>query len=554
MRELICLSFGHQVYNSSEAHRLLQCGIKNRQIAETLCNRHSSRSHSVFNINLKALQKISKKEYRDIFQSTLSFVDLAGSERTTKTDVTGERLKETAQINKSLMNLGQCLEALRRNQRMKESKTEDNLKKKQLVVPYRQSKLTLLFRDFVQNGSTLMIAACSPASSDADETIHALRTASFAKELKYSHIQAQGNYNTMSNYRKHIDALHQPVRNRDKFDDELSNAYDEDFQDTDELLLEIQTLRERLAFAESRALLIESEIRDEVAREMEEALHRMERKYRLKLEEATQYHEERLERRVHLITTTARKELGYGAAHRAAEHAMLNYYKDKWESERALHEFELSQLKQKLRERNLERDELKELVLNRTTVYQEESRQNVFTQTDESLQSERLSTDDINHRNELSNLLENFVETLKKFIPRTFGANVWQQVEENYLVAMIEELAREESGVGQLRMIDYLNRMFEFLGDSSVADDAKPLNEELKNAEVSKQPNQSKRRRERKKKQSETSKDSISVDGQNESTEAATSLENFGCSSSVLSTTTPDKVIKKCRRSRKTKN
>lgn len=52
-----------------------------------------------------------------MYHSTLSFVDLAGSERTTKTDVRGERLKETAQINKSLMNLGQCLEALRHNQR-----------------------------------------------------------------------------------------------------------------------------------------------------------------------------------------------------------------------------------------------------------------------------------------------------------------------------------------------------------------------------------------------------------------------------------------------------
>ncbi|GJD10752.1 Kinesin-like protein KIF20A [Galdieria sulphuraria] len=525
-----------EVSSSSEVHRLLQCGLKNRQIAETLCNRHSSRSHTVFNVNLKALQKVSKKEYRLDFQSTLSFVDLAGSERTTKTNVSGERLKETAQINKSLMNLGQCLEALRRNQRIRESKDEENPKRKLLLVPYRQSKLTLLFRDFLQNGSTVMIAACSPASSDADETIHALRTASFAKELKYSHIQVYGNPNLFSNQTKHLNELRHTTTERNQSDDDTAKLMvnDERFQDFDELLLEIESLRERLAFAESRALIIESEIRDEVAREMEEALHKMEKQFRVKLEEATQFHEERLEKRVHLITTTARKELGYGAAHRAAEHAMLNYYKDKWEAERSLHEFELSQLKQKLRERNLERDQLKELLSDRTTTNEKVSRQNVFTQTEDFAEPQKQISKKLDNRNELSNLLENFVETVKRFTQHLFGEDTWQQIENSYLVSMIEELAQEECEIGQIHIIR--RHGIDPTNHESLPD-----------------MNQNKRRRERRKKQTEISNESYQVNTKNDSIEATDCSDGFDNSTSFLSTTTPDKVIKKSRRSRKTK-
>ncbi|GJQ11735.1 hypothetical protein GpartN1_g3526.t1 [Galdieria partita] len=545
-----------EVSNSAEVHRLLQCGLKNRQIAETLCNRHSSRSHTVFNVSLKALEKVSKKEYRSVFEATLSFVDLAGSERTTKTNVTGERLKETAQINKSLMNLGQCLEALRRNQRIKELKDEENSKKKLLLVPYRQSKLTLLFRDFLQNGSTLMIAACSPSSSDADETIHALRTASFAKELKYGLMQVHGNSNTILNQPKHLNGLRPRTEERIQLEDDTfrPSLVDERFQDVDELMLEVESLRERLAFAESRALLIESEIRDEVAKEMEEALHKMEMQYRVKLDEASQFHEERLERRVQLITTTARKELGYGAAHRAAEHAMLNYYKDKWETERALHGIELSQLKQKLRERNLERDQLKELLSNRTTAYDGVSRKNVFTQTEENLELQKSTSDRIDSRNELSNLLENFVDIVKRFTQQLLGENVWHQIEDKYLVPMIEELAREEDcKVGQLHMIDYVNRLFEFLTASTNQDVTRETGLEPSNDENLPNKNQSKRRRERRKKQTENTTEAEHFYVQNDSSEAAACSDDFDNSTSVLSTTTPDKVIKKSRRSRKTK-
>ena len=88
------------------------------QVAETMSNDVSSRSHSVFNIKLVPNRGADATDPTDPSQvySKLAIVDLAGSERALKTRATGERLKEASNINVSLMNLGRCLEALRWNQ------------------------------------------------------------------------------------------------------------------------------------------------------------------------------------------------------------------------------------------------------------------------------------------------------------------------------------------------------------------------------------------------------------------------------------------------------
>ena len=70
--------------------------------------------------------------------STLSLVDLAGSERTSRTQADGIQLKEAGNINSSLMVLRTCMETLRDNQTSGTSK----------IVPYRDSKLTHLFKNF----------------------------------------------------------------------------------------------------------------------------------------------------------------------------------------------------------------------------------------------------------------------------------------------------------------------------------------------------------------------------------------------------------------------
>ena len=128
-----------QVRSAEEARQVLRYGAKHRQVAETMSNDVSSRSHSVFNIKLVP-NRGSDTDPTDVSQvySKLAIVDLAGSERALKTRATGERLKEASNINVSLMNLGRCLEALRWNQ--------VNPNKVAHVVPFRHSKLTRIFQ------------------------------------------------------------------------------------------------------------------------------------------------------------------------------------------------------------------------------------------------------------------------------------------------------------------------------------------------------------------------------------------------------------------------
>ncbi|VDM66082.1 unnamed protein product, partial [Strongylus vulgaris] len=105
-----------------------------------------------------------------IVVSQLSLVDLAGSERTKRTNNVGDRLAEAASINKSLMVLRQCIDKLRRNQRSGTSES----------VPYRDAKLTMLFKNFFEgSGKIRMIICANPKPSDFEENLNVL---AFAEE------------------------------------------------------------------------------------------------------------------------------------------------------------------------------------------------------------------------------------------------------------------------------------------------------------------------------------------------------------------------------------
>ena len=94
--------------------------------------------------------------------SQLSLVDLAGSERTARTQCKGDRLREANNINANLMVLRTCMETLRDNQ------TSDSVK----IVPYRDSKLTHLFKNYFDGeGRVCMVVCVSPCNTDYDETI-----------------------------------------------------------------------------------------------------------------------------------------------------------------------------------------------------------------------------------------------------------------------------------------------------------------------------------------------------------------------------------------------
>ncbi|XP_071966233.1 kinesin-like protein KIF28 [Antedon mediterranea] len=149
-------------------------GTRNRTIASTRMNATSSRAHTIVSISFaqKGLNDVGKNMTKT---SIINLVDLAGSERVDSTGATGDRLKEGAMINQSLSSLGNCIKAL----------ADMSAKKKGIIVPYRDSKLTMLLKNALGgNSKTIMIAAISPADINFEETMSTLRYADRAKAIK----------------------------------------------------------------------------------------------------------------------------------------------------------------------------------------------------------------------------------------------------------------------------------------------------------------------------------------------------------------------------------
>ncbi|EAQ85881.1 hypothetical protein CHGG_07134 [Chaetomium globosum CBS 148.51] len=163
-----------------EIENLMDEGNKARTVAATNMNETSSRSHAVFTLMLT--QKRFDPETKMAMEKAakISLVDLAGSERATSTGATGARLKEGAEINRSLSTLGRVIAAL--------ADLSTGAKKKKGAagqVPYRDSVLTWLLKDSLGgNSMTAMIAAISPADINYDETLSTLRYADSAKRIK----------------------------------------------------------------------------------------------------------------------------------------------------------------------------------------------------------------------------------------------------------------------------------------------------------------------------------------------------------------------------------
>ncbi|KAL7799006.1 kinesin domain-containing protein [Trichoderma ceciliae] len=161
-----------------EIENLMDEGNKARTVAATNMNETSSRSHAVFTLMLtqKKYDAETKMEMEKV--AKISLVDLAGSERANSTGATGARLKEGAEINRSLSTLGRVIAALA-------DLSTGKKKKGASQVPYRDSVLTWLLKDSLGgNSMTAMIAAISPADINYDETISTLRYADSAKRIK----------------------------------------------------------------------------------------------------------------------------------------------------------------------------------------------------------------------------------------------------------------------------------------------------------------------------------------------------------------------------------
>uniref|UniRef100_A0AAY4C077 plus-end-directed kinesin ATPase n=1 Tax=Denticeps clupeoides TaxID=299321 RepID=A0AAY4C077_9TELE len=158
---------------------LMDAGNKARTVAATNMNETSSRSHAVFTIVFTQRRHDSETDLSTEKVSKISLVDLAGSERADSTGAKGTRLKEGANINKSLTTLGKVISALA------EVVSRSKKKKKTDFIPYRDSVLTWLLRENLGgNSRTAMVAALSPADINYDETLSTLRYADRAKQIK----------------------------------------------------------------------------------------------------------------------------------------------------------------------------------------------------------------------------------------------------------------------------------------------------------------------------------------------------------------------------------
>ena len=159
-----------------EILNLIIKGNKNRTVEETDANKTSSRSHAILQIKVSFKEKNNGiNNNKDIKFGKLNLIDLAGSERAGNTKNKGLRLIEGANINKSLLTLGNCINAL----------AEKTQKGSKIYIPYRDSKLTRILKDSLGgNSRTVMIANISPFIYNFDDTYNTLKYAERAKCIK----------------------------------------------------------------------------------------------------------------------------------------------------------------------------------------------------------------------------------------------------------------------------------------------------------------------------------------------------------------------------------
>lgn len=157
------------VYSANEIYSLIERGSSKRRTAETLLNKQSSRSHSIFSITIH-IKEVNTEGEELVKCGKLNLVDLAGSENITRAGAKEGRAREVGEINKSLLTLGRVITALVEHS---------------AHVPYRDSKLTRLLRDSLGGKTkTCIIATVSPSVHCLEETLSTLDYAYRAKNIR----------------------------------------------------------------------------------------------------------------------------------------------------------------------------------------------------------------------------------------------------------------------------------------------------------------------------------------------------------------------------------
>uniref|UniRef100_A0AAY4BDH7 Kinesin motor domain-containing protein n=1 Tax=Denticeps clupeoides TaxID=299321 RepID=A0AAY4BDH7_9TELE len=192
-----------------EVLSLLESGNTARHTGATQMNSHSSRSHTIFTMLMEQRRSGSRPAgaaAHHVISSKFHFVDLAGSERILKTGNTGERLKESIQINSGLLALGNVIGAL------------GDPKRKGSHIPYRDSKITRILKDSLGgNAKTLMIACISPSSCDFDETLNTLNYAKRARNIQNrATVNLRGEPDRLEGLEQQIKVLRRALENRQR--------------------------------------------------------------------------------------------------------------------------------------------------------------------------------------------------------------------------------------------------------------------------------------------------------------------------------------------------
>lgn len=171
-----------QIKSIDDFNEALNLGIMKKTHAATQLNNYSSRSHTIFKLILRwqgcksntfsDSEDPNEAEYEE---STLSIVDLAGSERAYRAETSGKELQQACKINTSLYVLGKCMEIMKYN----------SLYVNKKIVPFRESKLTMLFQEYFQGDQNIiMITNINPSREDFEETLRVLSYSCIAKEIR----------------------------------------------------------------------------------------------------------------------------------------------------------------------------------------------------------------------------------------------------------------------------------------------------------------------------------------------------------------------------------
>ncbi|KAK8648193.1 hypothetical protein V6N13_128954 [Hibiscus sabdariffa] len=225
------------VNNMNEVWEVLQTGSNARAVGSTNANEHSSRSHCLHCVMVKG-ENLWNGECT---KSKLWLVDLAGSERVAKTDVLGERLKETQNINRSLSALGDVISALAT---------------KSPHIPFRNSKLTHLLQDSLGGDSkTLMFVQISPNENDLSETLCSLNFASRVRGIELGPAKKQMDTSEHLRWKQMVEKSKQDMKIKDvqirKMEDTI-HGLDLKIKDKD---LKNKNLHEKVKELESQLLI-----------------------------------------------------------------------------------------------------------------------------------------------------------------------------------------------------------------------------------------------------------------------------------------------------------